>query len=116
MSSPDETVYPTGQHYSGRNRIPNIKQFVEGLDRDKKRRDAKIDKDLAEKEEQQQLTSTSGSAIDHIPTAKSGRNRRTIRDPVTGKDVEIEDIGREHVKVAENRTFPLFFSPYPHEC
>ncbi|KAK4455546.1 hypothetical protein QBC34DRAFT_481522 [Podospora aff. communis PSN243] len=101
MASPDEAVYPTGQPYSGRNRIPNIKQFVEGLDRDKKRRDAKIDKDAAEKEQQQQLTSTSSSAMDHIPMTKPGKNRRTIRDPVTGKDVEIEDIGREHVKVAE---------------
>jgi len=95
MSSPDDKVYPTGQPYSGTNRIPNIKQFVEGLDRDKKRRDAKIDAQLA-------ANGQSGDAVDHVPARKPGKNRRTIRDPVTGKDVEIEDIGSNHVKTAEN--------------
>jgi hypothetical protein len=38
-----EQVYPSGQHYSARNKIPNIKQFVESLDAEKKARDAQID-------------------------------------------------------------------------
>lgn len=119
MSAPDEAIY-SGQPYSGRNRIPNIKQFVEGLDRDKKRRDAKIDAQLKEQEEQQQQQQTlqansqNGNAVDHIPLIKPGKNRRTIRDPVTGKDVEIEDIDSKHVKTAENRTFlPSFSLPPP---
>ena len=112
MSNPDEAVYPSGQPYSGTNRVPNIKQFVHGLDRDKKRRDAKIEQEQAQQEQQRQLqlNSQSGESIDHIPTTKSGKNRRTIRDPVTGKDVEIEDIGKEHVKTAEQRVYPLPFS------
>lgn len=104
---PNETVYPSGQHYSGRNRIPNIKQFMEGLDRDKKKRDAKIDAEQqagqAEQAEGARLrdANTNGDAIDHIPTQKSGKNRRTVRDPVTGRDVEIEDISSKHLKAAE---------------
>jgi Ca2+-dependent lipid-binding protein len=35
----------------------------------------------------------------------------TIRDPVTGRDVEIEDIGKEHVKTAEERMFPSLSYP-----
>lgn len=85
-ADPDERVYPGGEPYSGRNRIPNIKQFVESLDRDKKRRDAQVE------------------ASGHIPTKKPGKNRRTVRDPVTGKDVKIEDISSHHMKAASNPT------------
>ncbi|KAK5660782.1 hypothetical protein OQA88_12149 [Cercophora sp. LCS_1] len=99
-----EHVYPSGsQHYSGRNRVPNIKQFVESLDRDKKRRDAAIDKDdTLNGNLNGQLNPQNRDAIDHILTSKPGKNRRTVRDPVTGKDVEIEDIDSKHLKTAEN--------------
>lgn len=96
-----ETVYPSGQHYSGRNRIPNIKQFVEGLDRQKKHRDAQIDKQNQNGTANGKANSNTDGARDHIPTQKTGKNRRTIRDPVTGKDVEIEDISSQHLKAAE---------------
>ncbi|KAK3387230.1 hypothetical protein B0H63DRAFT_153745 [Podospora didyma] len=78
------------QHYSGSNKIPNIKQFVEGLDRQKKHRDA--------------LLEQNGDAgpKDHVPATKPGKNRRTVRDPVTGRDVEIEDISAQHLKAAED--------------
>jgi len=87
-------VYPSGAHYSGRNRVPNIKQFVEGLDKDKKRRDAEAAAALKQ----------GGDASDQIPTRKPGKNRRVVRDPVTGKDVEIEDITSEHMKLAHEPT------------
>lgn len=91
----DEQTYHAGQHYSGTNRIPNIKQFVESLDRDKKSRDAKIDAGHAN-------GTSNGDAIDHIPTQKPGKNRRTVKDPVTGKEIEIEDIDSQHLKTAEH--------------
>ncbi|KAK4241085.1 hypothetical protein C8A03DRAFT_41483 [Achaetomium macrosporum] len=101
----NEKVYPSGQHYSGTNRIPNIKQFVEGLDRDKKARDARIDAKLKSNNQRH------GETQDHKPAdgdqqqqqqnKKPGKNRRTVRDPVTGKDVEIEDIDTQHMKATE---------------
>ncbi|KAH6850995.1 hypothetical protein B0I37DRAFT_372949 [Chaetomium sp. MPI-CAGE-AT-0009] len=98
----DEKVYPSGQHYSGGNRIPNIKQFVESLDREKRERDAQID---SQQQQQQQQTKAHGhgEAKDHVPAAhrKPGKNRRTVRDPTTGKDVEIEDISSKHMKAAD---------------
>ncbi|KAM7208594.1 putative meiotically up-regulated protein [Naviculisporaceae sp. PSN 640] len=100
-ADPNEQVYPGGQPYSGRNRVPNIKQFVESLDRDKKRRDAKIDANA------KQNVPPGGEANDHVPTKKPGKNRRTVRDPVTGKDVEIEDIDENHMKAAHHPTLTV---------
>ncbi|KAL2195876.1 hypothetical protein P885DRAFT_61646 [Corynascus similis CBS 632.67] len=95
----DEKVYPSGQHYSGTNRIPNIKQFVESLDRQKKDRDAQIDA------QQQGNNDHHGEVRDHIPAdqqrSKAGKNRRTVRDPTTGKDVEIADIDSHHMKAVD---------------
>ncbi|KAK3943529.1 hypothetical protein QBC46DRAFT_281776 [Diplogelasinospora grovesii] len=102
-----EQVYPSGgQHYSGQNRVPNIKQFVESLDRDKKNRDAKLD--------QQQLAANTGNgeAQPHVPTTHPGKNRRVVRDPVTGKDVEIEDIDKRHLEALEKPTVrPPYHKP-----
>jgi hypothetical protein len=101
-----EKVYPSaGQHYSGTNRVPNIKEFVESLDRQKKERDAQIDSQL-------QSNNIHGEARDHAPAeqSKPGKNRRTVRDPVTGKDVEIEDIDEHHMKAADE---PMVCAPLP---
>lgn len=86
---------PAG-HYSGSNRIPNIKQFMEGLDKDKRDRDAKID---AQKKQNNHGESEVKAHHDDKP---KGNNRRTVRDPVTGKDVEIDDIGPEMVKAVDD--------------
>lgn len=101
----NQKVYPSGQHYSGANRIPNIKQFVESLDKEKRERDAQIDADLKKNK-------GNGEARAHVPTdqRKASKNRRTVRDPTTGKDVEIEDIGEHHMKSAEEPMVSLTLS------
>lgn len=100
----DEHVVPSGQHYSGRNRVPNIKQFMENLDRDKKQRDAQIDSKL-----QTSQDGAGGEVKAHTNTSpRRGKNRRTVRDPVTGKDVEIDDIDGSMVKEAND---PHLFVP-----
>lgn len=79
---------PTAGHYSGTNRIPNIKQFMENLDKDKKERDAKID---------------TGEVRAHQDgKQKQGKNRRMVRDPVTGQDVEIDDVDEAYVKATKD--------------
>lgn len=85
-------MYPPGNNYSGTHKVPNIKQFMESLDRDKRERDAKIDQ------------SKQGSeAVQHQPAErKVGKNRRTVHDPVTGKDVEIDDMDGDILKSVEN--------------
>lgn len=82
MSTVKENVVPSGQHYSGANRVPNIKQFVESLDKDKKLRDTELEQRVKSEASGQQ----SGETTDHTD-AKPNRknNRRVVTDPVTGK-------------------------------
>ena len=93
----EEVTVPGGQPYSGRNRIPNIKQFMENLDRDKRERDAKIDT-LRKQEGHPRVDAQEH----HNFTGPAGKNRRTTRDPVTGKEVEVDDVDSSHVKAAQN--------------
>lgn len=89
---PYGSVYPPGTNYSGTHKVPNIKQFMESLDRDKKERDAKIDQRTQQPE-----------AVQHQPTdRKVGKNRRTVHDPVTGKNVDIDDMDEDILKSVEN--------------
>ncbi|KAI1841973.1 hypothetical protein JX265_003020 [Neoarthrinium moseri] len=88
-----------GGHYSGRNRIPNIQQFVESLDRDKKERDAQIDAGV-------QPNGQNGGVKEHkVEPKKKGR---IVTDPVTGKEVEITDVNLDSKDAVEN---PLLSVP-----
>ncbi|KAH7149835.1 hypothetical protein B0J13DRAFT_548931 [Dactylonectria estremocensis] len=78
-----ETTAPAGQHYSGRNRVPNIHEFVQQLDRDKKERDAAIDEQLK---------------LNKQNEAPGGE----VRDPVTGADVEIQDADVDFAEAVDN--------------
>ncbi|KAF6814924.1 c2 domain protein [Colletotrichum sojae] len=113
----DDHVLPAGgQHYSGRNRIPNIHEFVAQLDKEKRERDAEIDADdKAIRKEQQQQHHHHGlghhdknqqDVQDHVPEPKprhhGKKKTKTVRDPVTGKDVEIEDAKDDFERVVEN--------------
>ncbi|KAI1381507.1 hypothetical protein F4677DRAFT_403181 [Hypoxylon crocopeplum] len=95
MASEQEHHYPGGGHYSGRNRIPNIKEFVAGLDRDKKERDAKIDSELKGNKKNKGIT-------EHVndPEAYKGRGR-VVTDPVTGNQVTIDDVNTDFMKAVE---------------
>ncbi|KAI0161343.1 C2 domain-containing protein [Xylariaceae sp. FL1272] len=84
-----------GGHYSGRNRIPNIKEFAAALDRDKKKRDAEIDAQL-------KANKTNGGIQDH----KNGRilegHGKVVTDPVTGNQVQIDDANLDFKNAVEN--------------
>lgn len=102
----DEHVVPAGQHYSGRNRVPNIKQFVQQLDSDKKKRDAAIDAELKQ-------NTTGSEAQDHENQEKpKRRDLRTVRDPVTGKDVDIQDAKTNYKDAVDNPQA----RPPAHDC
>jgi hypothetical protein len=91
----DEHVVPSGQHYSGTNRVPNIQEFIDRLDRQKKQRDAEID-------EQLKANKANGDAKDHTSEKRRQKKTRTVRDPVTGGDVEIEDASIDFKSVVDN--------------
>lgn len=110
-----------GTHYSGANPIPNIQRFVQSLDADKKERD--------ERNSQQNHATQNGDATDHKEgpgKSASGKGRKVVTDPTTGKEVEIEDVNKDFmrgVKDPQVSTYPLLrhniklmsiFSSYPY--
>jgi hypothetical protein len=86
---------PVG-HHSGANLISNIQRFIQSLDADKKERDRQI-------EEQVKANGTV-----EIQDHKSGQHdgisgtRKTVTDPTTGRDVEIEDANADFMEAVEN--------------
>ncbi|KAH6656410.1 hypothetical protein BKA67DRAFT_654749 [Truncatella angustata] len=90
MSAEQEHHAPGG-HYSGRNRIPNIHEFVASLDRDKKNRDAQID------------TTQKPNGSNVLPhQAEKRRRGKVVTDPVTGNEVEIADADLDFEEAVEN--------------
>ena len=87
-----------GGHYSGANPIPNIQRFVASLDADKKERDAKISEELKNK-------NSTTDAVEHKnngqPHGVAGTTK-TVTDPTTGRQVQIEDVSAEFMKTVDN--------------
>ncbi|KAI1765807.1 hypothetical protein GGR53DRAFT_244386 [Hypoxylon sp. FL1150] len=101
MASEQQHQYPGGGHYSGLNRIPNIKEFVAGLDRDKKERDAKIDSELKSNKKNQGIK-------EHQNDVQSYKGKgRVVTDPVTGNQVTIDDVNTDFMDAAENPTLSV---------
>ncbi|KAI1341950.1 C2 domain-containing protein [Xylariaceae sp. FL0016] len=100
MSAEQNHTAPGG-HYSGRNRIPNIKEFAASLDRDKKERDAKIDADLKANKKNHGIS-------EHQNAPPKNKNYgRVVTDPVTGKEIQIDDVNEDFVKAAENPSLSI---------
>lgn len=93
-----------GGHWSASNPVPTIQKFMEGLDKDKKERDRQIDEDNKRREEQKKRESKAGGdAVPHRVSEESTKRKgRTVRDPTTGKDIEIEDVDEDFTKSVED--------------
>lgn len=92
----DVQEHKPAQHYSGRNKVPNIQEFMAQLDSEKKQRDAAIDQEL-------KRNKRTGEVKEHTNEAKPTRkDTRTVRDPVTGKDVMIRDVKLDFEDAVEN--------------
>ncbi|TLD36646.1 meiotically up-regulated protein [Venturia nashicola] len=103
MAEPQTTV--GGGHYSGTNKIPSINRFLENLDRDKKHRDAEIDqqKSIAAQEKNgTNTTATSSGVTPHKNALPQKEGQKTVTDPVTGKNVVIEDAHKDNLDLVDN--------------
>ena len=100
MSSSDAKFGPGG-HYSGRNPIPTVQHFIENLDRDKKDRDARIAE--AAKENKNKPPQAGADVQDHQEGKPKGvpGTKKKVTDPVTGNEVEIEDVDAEFMKTVD---------------
>jgi len=82
----------TGKPWSASNPIPNIKQFFEKLDPDKMARDAEIDNRLAQQHD---------AVVPHVNDRLPKKDKK-VTDPVTGKEVVIENVGRDFMKAVKD--------------
>jgi hypothetical protein len=111
MASQNRKTTP-GAHYSGNNPIPNVQKFIASLDKDKKERDAKIDQQTKAK----QQGGTAGTDVkEHTQGQPSGveGTRKTVTDPTTGKEVQIEDVNADFMEAVKN---PMVCCATPHFC
>ena len=111
----------SGKPWSGQNKIPTINQFLENLDRDKKDRDAQVDaqsKTAGSAETTPQKSGlfskkqTGGEEVaDHVNRPSKTKNGKTVTDPTTGKQVIIEDVGKEFMKNVDEPMVPAPLTP-----
>lgn len=91
----DSHAMPSGQHYSATNRVPNIQEFMQRLDAEKKQRDAEIDAELKRNKRNPDVKLHRNELLEK-------KGSRKVRDPVTGKDVEIRDADMDFTEAVEN--------------
>lgn len=100
-----QTTVP-GAHYSGTNKIPTIHKFLENLDRDKKHRDAEIEEQKGIAEQEKNDTTTAAATISGVTPHQNAlpqkEGQKTVTDPVTGKDVVIEDAHKDNLDLVDN--------------
>ena len=103
MASRDHQEQHVPGHYSGQNKIPDIKTFVRNLDKEKRDRDKGLDE---RRKAEQQNKSHGGSEVKpHTPgSAIAGKEgtRKTVTDPTTGNQVQIEDVDANFMKAVED--------------
>jgi hypothetical protein len=89
---------PAG-HWSAANPIPTIHKFVENLDKDKKDRDQRIDDELKRRK---QNAREQGQSFDQEAADVQEKGTRQVTDPVTGKEIEIEDVQKQYLEESKN--------------
>lgn len=103
---PEPTVAPGG-HYSGQNKIPTINEFLSRLDVGKKDRDQKIDGKNGKAPKQNKSAGADDSIPHQSQKPKAGKNQKTVTDPVTGKEVVIEDVNADMMETVKNPTLSV---------
>ncbi|KAF5548418.1 hypothetical protein FMEXI_4768 [Fusarium mexicanum] len=100
MSQFEQQKIPAaGQHYSAQNRVPNVREFMDQLDQNKKARDAEIDEQLKQNKIHGE---TKDHKNDRAEALRKQKDIRMVRDPVTGKDVGIRDADIDYKEAVEN--------------
>jgi len=87
----------SGKPWSGANKIPNIKEFVNNLDREKAQRDKALETGATPSQEY-------SSEVTPHKNEKPKKEGKTVTDPVTGNQVVIADVGKEYMARADNPT------------
>jgi hypothetical protein len=95
---PQQQQHAPGGHYSGHNPVPTVKQFVENLDTDKRKRDKRVEEEAARRREQQGQDSQARKPLERQVKG----TEKTVTDPTTGREVVIADVDKEMIKEVED--------------
>ena len=98
MDMADQQQQRSGKPWSGTNRIPNIKEFVTNLDKEKAQRDKAIDDQHLGRSQ----TLEYSSEVTPHRNEKPKKAGKQVTDPVTGKQVVIADVAKEDMARADN--------------
>ncbi|KAK5112129.1 hypothetical protein LTR62_004472 [Meristemomyces frigidus] len=102
----DQQQVQPGGFYSGKNKIPTINQLLERLDGDKKERDKAIDEQKkaqkAQKAQNNEGADSNGVVSHQNQEIGPKVGQKTVTDPVTGKQIVIEDVGKDYMEKAKN--------------
>lgn len=97
----DQQQHAPGGHYSGKNKIPNIKEFVTNLDKEKAERDKRIDEQAKKREAARngqapaQQDPNSDAREHQVVSGGIKDTQKQVRDPTSGRQVVIEDVNKE---------------------
>ncbi|KAK3111542.1 hypothetical protein LTR53_013123, partial [Teratosphaeriaceae sp. CCFEE 6253] len=103
----DQTVHRPGAPYSGRNKIPTVNQLLERLDGDKKERDRQLDEEAKARKASQKGGGNEDVAAHHNKPQQPKAGQKVVTDPVTGKQVTIEDANKDMMESAKNPTLSV---------
>lgn len=105
MSQVPEAQHAPGGHYSGKNKIPTVNEFISRLDKDKRERDAQID---SQKKNVQNPAGTGEGIQPHKNEAQpNAADQKTVTDPTTGNQIVIADVNEEMRERAKNPTLSV---------
>lgn len=99
MVSQGSAQHGPASHWSAANPIPTIHKFVEKLDKEKKDRDQRIDEEFKRR---QQGAQEQGESFDQKAEDIRKKGTRRVTDPVTGKEIEIEDVQKHYLEQSKN--------------
>lgn len=99
MVSQGSAQHGPASHWSAANPIPTIHKFVENLDKDKRERDKQIDEELKRR---QQNAQDQGESFDQEAADVQKKGTRQVTDPVTGKQIEIQDVQKQYLEESKN--------------
>lgn len=110
---PGYQQHHVGEHWSGSNPIPTVQNFIEHFDKDKRERDRKIEEESKARREQEKRAAKEGKKAEEQPkqVPKEKVKTRKVTDPVTGREIEIEDKDQASMEGAKNPKVWILFLP-----
>lgn len=97
-----------GEHWGVDNPIPTIQDFVTGMNKSHQDQPSKPD-DQADVQHKQQRADAikHGDVLEHEPRKVDEGKVRTVTDPTTGKEIEVEDQGKHSLDAVKNPTVSM---------